>query len=291
MEPVFLPADIAAKPILVKYLYAAIFTRRILRERNPSTVIVMAPPAPAFLVALLFKGTKTRLIADLHTGFFSDPKWSWFTKAGLRLMRGRLAIVTNRPLAELCRKSGVDAIVLHDILKVGEYMDADSQVEPYILCPLSYANDEPIAALLESARLTPKLKYVWTGKAPERVMASAPPNVSFSGYVDVGDYERILSDCLGVVAVTDRDHTMQRAGYEALMAGKPQVTADFAVLREFLGEAALYVEPHDPQALAEAATQLANRRAEFSRIVESTLRQRVSEQSESLDELRRLYAS
>ncbi len=68
--------------------------------------------------------------------------------------------------------------------------------------------------------------------------------MKFTGYLTNSDYDAELANCDVVMALTTRDHTMQRAGYEAIAAAKPQVTADFKVLRDFHADAAIYVDPH-----------------------------------------------
>ncbi|MGP9618390.1 hypothetical protein ACT3S2_15365 [Arthrobacter sp. AOP36-A1-22] len=109
-----------------------------------------------------------------------------------------------------------------------------------IVCPLSYANDEPVDAILDAAASTPELTWVLTGVAPQEVIGRATPNVSFPGFIPRPSYTRLVAEAAVIVALTNRPHTMQRAGYEALMFERAQVTADFPELRDFLGGASLY---------------------------------------------------
>lgn len=281
IEAVFLPDEIMRMPTLKKYMAGLAYTWAILRTRRPKTIIVMLPPAPALLAVRLFKGRHVRLIGDLHTGFFSDKKWSWFTAIGLRALRGSTAIVTNSYLADRCRVAGVEAVVLHDVLvdRRGAPLRPNGS---FILCPLSYANDEPIRPLLLAAALTPESCYVLTGDAPAWVRDEAPANVEFTGYVDDATYSRLLGDCLAVIAITTRDFTMQRAGYEALMFGKPQITSNFPVLREFLEDAAIYVDPESGWQLADAVAAIAKESDRFQKQVERVLDARIRDQDDSL---------
>jgi len=166
-----------------------------------------------------------------------------------------------------------------------------SDAGEYILCPLSYANDEPLEELLEAARRTPDLPFVFTGKAPAWVRESAPINVSFPGFVSADEYDRLVRGCLAVVAVTDRDHTMQRAGYEALMEGKPQITAHFSVLREFLESAAVYVDPKDPESIASALRAISGDPESFAEAASDVLLRRILEQQHEIKTIREFLGS
>ncbi|WP_084985331.1 glycosyltransferase [Prescottella equi] len=283
---VFMSDQTSKKPLLAKYWRAARETRAALKRDNPDVIYLMLPPAPALLAVLMFKSKDSRLVVDLHTGYFSDPKWSWFTTIGLKLMRKATVLVTNQPLQQKCAAHGVRAIVMHDVLT--RVYDDDASRDDVVLCPLSYANDEPVSEIIEAARLCPDLDFVLTGNAPKSVREKAPSNVRFSGHVSAKEYQDLMANSLLVVAMTNRDHTMQRAGYEALMAGKPQVTADFSVLREYLGPAALYARPESPESISEKVLCIAADADQFRAAARDVLADRMFEQAATLEELRSL---
>ncbi|MCJ0902130.1 glycosyltransferase [Rhodococcus sp. ARC_M6] len=281
------PAD-TRRNLIRRYASAIRWTISTLRATDSNSVYLMLPPAPALLTVLLFKGRNRMLVADLHTGFFLDSKWKWFTPLGLRLLRNSVALVTNEGLRAKCEAAGVRSIVLHDILEdrtkdpVAQRPDGSDLV----LCPLSYANDEPVDQLLQAARQCPDLKFVFTGKAPQAVRDQAPKNVHFTGFVKTEDYLDLLNQSSAVVALTTRDLTMQRAGYEALMYGKPQVTSNFVVLREFLGEAAHYVDPYRSGEIADALRAISQDSSNQSRTAVGVLNDRIREQSRAIEELK-----
>ncbi|NKS19984.1 glycosyltransferase [Rhodococcus hoagii] len=283
---VFMSDGTSRKPLLAKYWRAARETRAALKRDNPDVIYLMLPPAPALLAVLMFKPRESRLVVDLHTGYFSDPKWSWFTSIGLKLMRKATVLVTNHPLQQKCAAHGVQAIVMHDVLRPA-YND-DASRDDIVLCPLSYANDEPVSEIMEAARLCPNLDFVFTGNAPNSVREKAPSNVRFSGHVSAKEYQDLMAHSLLVVAMTNRDHTMQRAGYEALMAGKPQVTADFSVLRDYLGPAALYAHPESPESISDQVLRIASDADQFRAAARHVLTDRMSEQAATLEVLRSL---
>ncbi|MCS5716761.1 glycosyltransferase [Herbiconiux sp. CPCC 205763] len=220
---------------------------------RPSVVVLMLPPAVAvWVVAPLAVILKFALIGDLHSGVFNDRRWAWAAPSTLRILKRRGgAIVTNETLARIPRAAQVRTLVMHDLIDASDFSKAtvptgplDALVgEKYLLVPVTYASDEPIAELLRAARGLPEVKFVLTGRAPEEVRAAAPKNVVFSGFVSDEVYSWLLVQSAAVMALTTRESTMQRAGYEALAAGKPLVTSNTEALREYFTKGAVFVEP------------------------------------------------
>lgn len=271
--------------LLGRYGRQLLATRKLIADAGATSIVLMLPPAIA-LLALPLRAQRgdTRLVCDLHTGFFLDPKWRWAAKPALAHMRrlGATAIVTGAHLRDECERAGVPAIVLHDVIGAGHEASAPGS---YLLCPVSYANDEPIAEILAAARLTPHVEWRLTGKAPAAVRESAPDNVVFTGFVDDASYAELLRGALGVVALTTRPHTMQRAGYEAFSAGVPQITSDFAELREFYADSALFVSAV-PETIAAAADTLAEQRASLVAALRRVREGRTREQRSALSDIR-----
>lgn len=273
--------------ILGRYARQFIETVRLLRRDRPETTFLMLPPFPALLAVLAVRRRGT-LVCDLHTGFFSDPKWRWATRMSLKLMRraDAVAIVTNERLQQVCSEHGVEAIVLHDRI---DSRQASSTVRGHLLCPLSYANDEPVSQILDAARLTPHVTWVLTGAAPDHVRLDAPDNVHFSGYTEDEQYLQLLRQSGGVVALTTRPHTMQRAGYEAFNHGVPHLTSNFPELRTFYGSSARYTDA-TPESIAAEATALLQHREELQRLLIAIREQRTHEQHRVLTLLRERVA-
>lgn len=275
--------------LLRRYLRSLAESRRLLRAVQPDqAVFFMLPPAPLMLLARLVRGRKhVHNIYDLHTGFFYDPKWKWASKICLRMMRGANAIVTNDNLLDVCHEAGVKAHVLHDILH--DHGSESPARQSFVLCPVSYSNDEPIFSILDAARQMPMRRWVLTGRAPMEITEQAPANVTFSGYVDSAAYSRLLEEAALVVALTNRKDTMQRAGYEALMRGVPVVTSDFEVLRDFFEDAAVYVQPGESNLVERVDYALCNH-GDMATRSQSLLRRRILEQRDQLQSLQNIVS-
>lgn len=235
--------------LLLRYLSQSRKTWAQLRALRPRVIVVMQPPAVAMVPVLLYASlTRARVVADLHTGAVIGRRWGWSLRPLLLLLRRRhAAVVTNADLARLCRARGVTTFVVDD-LPYGPSFDLHASPPPafqvsseeYVLVPLSYADDEPLAELMAAARACRDYTFIFTGRAPANLKESAPRNVNFAGYVTNEEYIRLVMGCAAIAALTTRPATMQRAGYEALVAGKPLVTSGHSVLRNYFGDAATY---------------------------------------------------
>jgi glycosyltransferase involved in cell wall biosynthesis len=271
--------------VIGRYFYQTIATVRLIRRERPPVVVVMLPPAPLLIAAFIGRRRGTKLVADLHTGFFLNPKWRWATALSLRLLRSCTVLVTNQELAAECTHRGVQAIVVHDPLEDRTDLAERGDPDITVFCPLSFANDEPVDAVLAAAAMLPHVTFALTGSAPAEVQQRAPRNVVFTGYLPHDEYWRRLALARVVVACTTRDATMQRAGYEALMCGVPQVTSNFKALGDFLGPAAYYAEP-TPESLARGVTDCIDNNQLYRTAARKVLAERIAEQQEITDRLR-----
>jgi hypothetical protein len=269
------------RSVLRRHADQALRTVAILRRERPRAIAVMLPPLPALLATLAARRRGTRIAADLHTGVFNDPKWSWACRLTLRLARRHAVIVTNTYLAEASRRQGVLAFQVHDVLSRDP--GPGSPGERNVLCPLSFASDEPVQELLGAASAMPDTQWWVTGRAPAGLQF--PPNVKATGYVSDDEYWRFMGEANVVVALTTRPHTMQRAGYEALMRLRPLVTSDESVLREFHEDSALYTRLTAPD-IAAAVDRALRDEDDLVERADRVLAARTREQQESLQQLR-----
>ncbi|MFJ4167905.1 glycosyltransferase [Paenarthrobacter sp. NPDC089714] len=283
-------------PLPLRYLRLWLSTRKFLRQYKPTEVIVMQPPVVALLAVRAAVGKDVRICGDLHTGTFYDPKWKWASKLVAKLLGApNLAIVTNQALADQAQDNGAEALVLHDLIEtypevgeLGEFEDvnlAALQAKTYVLVPITYSYDEPLAELAAATHLAPNLVWVFTGRAPESFKTDCNPgNTVFPGFVSRSEYLRLLGHANVLVAPTTEEDTMQRAGYEAMCAGKALITSDTAVLKDFFGTAALTVPP-EAELYAEAANNAVHRQAELERLIVDLRTRRVREQTTALKRL------
>lgn len=233
----------------VKYVMQSVKTLQVLFAERPEAVHVQNPPFVCGLVVALYcRLTKSRFVVEYHSAAFGRA-WRFALPAQKLVAREATAnIVTDEFWAQLIRSWGGPAIVMYDAfldLPRGEPFAVRSGVNVAFLG--TFAPDEPIDEFLEAAALLPDVNFYVTGNtnaAKKTTLESAPPNVSFTGFLDPdGAYLGLLRAVDVAVVLTTRDHTLQLAGCEAIAVGTPLVTSDFEYLRVLFEQGAVFVMP------------------------------------------------
>ena len=277
-----------------RYVVQALRTIRLLATERPRVLYVMAPPLPLVLLAVAYQTlTRAPCVIDAHTGaVVADgrrPKRAFAVVA----RRARATIVTTARLASPLQASGVATVVLHDpphaegalaIERTSPPVRPDRR--PLLVMPSSWYRDEPVEAVREAARRVPHIDLVLTGNpsGPCADPATWPGNVRLAGWLDSVAYVSLLDEATALVALTERDLTMQRGGYEALILGKPAVVSDTTVLREYFTQGAV-LSGHDPADLARAFEECVDR---AETLAEEMVELRAIKQAEFADGLRAL---
>lgn len=240
----------------LRYVASAVVTLRLLVARRPRALFVMVPPLPLTVMAVVYgRLTRTPVVLDAHTGAALSMR-TGRRRLSLR-WAGRLAtvtIVTNEQLAGPLRASGVRTITLHDAVGTLPGREGSSFT---VVAPLSWAPDEPVEQIVAAAQRCPDVAFVATGRAPQEMIdrPDLPTNLDLVGFLEPHDFDALLETAGVVLALTTREATMQRAGYEAMARGRPVIASRTQVLREFFREAALYAADSEELAAAVLACQ------------------------------------
>lgn len=251
--------------LLRRYARSIGSTARAVRALPRGSVVVcQLPPVFAPMVVLASGRGRVRLVLDAHSGTWNDRRWAWSHGLLARILRRTdLLIVTNLGLLEgRPVPSSTEVAVAHDPLTARRTATpaAAGEVQRAVF-PASGASDEPLAAVTEAGRLLAEdgISIVVTGRHSPEVKG---PGIERPGWLEQDDYERLIDSSAAIVALTTREHTMQRAAYEALERGLPIVASGTEVLRESLGPAAVYVDP-DATSIADGIREAVARRAEL----------------------------
>lgn len=243
------------------YKYAWQFVRTasdLVRER-PTRVMCMSPsPLTALPVWLYCKATGGEFVIDAHTGAFDGEPWDrvpWLQPFFTR--RALATIVTNDRLATLVREQGGRPVVVPDVV-TERIADAPTLGEGFhVVFVASWGSDEPFEAVIEAARALPDVVFHVTGKPKTQhaaLLESRPSNVKLTGFLDRQQYLGLVAAADAVLALTTRDHTMQRAAYEAVYLGTPVVISDWPILRQNFEGAAVFTA-NDTESLTRAITR------------------------------------
>lgn len=277
-----------------KYPLQAVKTLAVLFRERPAAVHVQDPPFLCpWIVSLYCLLTGAVFVIEYHSAAFGSawklgrPVQRWVAR------RAAANIVTNEHWAEVVGAWGGRTLVMYDAfldLPAGEPYEVGDGFTVAFLC--TFAADEPAQAVVDAARLLPDVRFYVTGdtRRAREVVASAPDNVTFTGFLDPnGAYLGLLRAADVAIVLTTRDHTLQLAGCEAMAVGTPLVTSHWAYLRELFGDGAVYVE-HDADSIARGVEEAREHLALLRREVEQVRAHRRAEWRERMDALRAFAA-
>jgi len=232
---------------LFKYPWQAVRTLLLLLRERPGIVFVQSPPSLAVLFVYLYcQWAGAHYIIDAHSAAFQVAVWRRPEFLHRRLARRALTtIVTNERFQQMIQNWRAHSFLLRDIptrfQARGQYpLNGDFNVAVVN----SFSSDEPLSEILEAARSLPQVRLYVSGdkkKAIPGFLASAPANVHFTGLLPDGQYYALLSEAHVVMCLTTRDNTMQRGACEALSLGKPLITSDWPLLRDYFRSGAVHV--------------------------------------------------
>lgn len=248
-----------------KYVLQAIHTLSVLFAERPRAVHVQNPPFVCGLVVELYcRLTGSRFVIEHHSAAFA-PTWDWARPLQRYVVRRAATnIVTSDHWADIVGSWGGRTLVMHDpFLELPEGKPYPVGPGPTVAFLGTFAPDEPLEAVLEAARSLPDVRFYVTGdtrKLGADVRGGAPPNVTFTGFLDpAGEYLGLLRAVDLAMVLTTRDHTLQLAGCEAISVGTPLVTSDWPYLRELFGAGTVFVAPSG-EAIARGVSKALRRR-------------------------------
>jgi glycosyltransferase involved in cell wall biosynthesis len=233
---------------VAKYAYQMAGTSWDLLRERPKVVWCMSPTPLAILPAWVYcELTGSKLAIDAHTGAFEGTPWARLLPLQLFLSRrAEVTSITNDYLQSIVERAGGRTLIVPDVpTEQGAPTRRDFGPGFHALYVASYSADEPFEIVLEAARKLPDVTFWLTGKPKGKakvLLDSAPSNVKLLGFLSRGDYLSALAGAHVVLALTTRDHTMQRAAYEAAYLGVPVVVSDWPILRENFDRGSIWVD-------------------------------------------------
>lgn len=242
---------VSGLPYLPRILLLGLKTVFLLIRRRPRLLFVQNPSlALAALACVLKPLCGYALVVDRHSNFVirtlnpSRPvKRIFDALSRFTVRRADLTIVTNSPLRDLAAGWGGRGFVLEDRLPdlgAGDPVATSDGADAVFIC--TFSSDEPVAAVIEAARLLPHGVTVHiTGdsrRCDPGLVEAAPPNVRFTGFLPEREYVGLLRACDLVLALTDRPHTMLCGAYEAVSAGKPMVISNHRAMTGYFSRGA-----------------------------------------------------
>lgn len=233
----------------LKYPRLVLRTLLVLVRDRPRVVIVQSPPSLAVWVTAVYAWLRGgAFLIDAHSDAFQRARWTrpaWLNRIVAR--RALITLVTDKYWRDLVRSWGANAMVVPDIPLAADSVERAVELERHVFHLLvvnTWADDEPLASVLNAVAELPEVRIHVTGAADDRVAAlgEIPPNVRFTGFLPMHEYRRLMRAAHAVVCLTDRDHTMQRGACEAMSLDRPILTSDWPLLRAYFDRGAVHVD-------------------------------------------------
>jgi glycosyltransferase involved in cell wall biosynthesis len=257
----------------LRYALSAALTAGFLLRRRPRAVLVQNPPiVPGAIAYIYCRLTGARLVLDSHPrgfGLKGSRAGRLFRPLHEHFMRHAAAtMVASEPLADEVRRAGGRPLIVHEPPPLWR-IDAPPlpDAPATVLWVGVFAHDEPVAEVVEAARLVPGVQFVLTGdpdRCPPEVRAHAPANVTFSGYRRGEDYRALVADATIMMVLTTAPTSVPRGAFEAVAHLRPLIVSDQPLLREQFPEALFAA--NEAAALAAAVEEAQGRRAELAAV-------------------------
>ena len=131
--------------------------------------------------------------------------------------------------------------------------------EKFNICYIcTFADDEPYMELIKAVSELKDVQVFITGNYESvKLNPDDYKHVAFTGFISTEVYRSLLSNVNAVITLTKRENTMQRAGSEAVSAGKPLITSDTEMLRNYFTKGTVFVD-NTPQGIVEGIIKLKN---------------------------------
>ena len=236
----------------IRYVLETIKTFRVLMRERPRLVFVQNPPIFAAIVVYIYARLwKAKYIIDSHTIGLLAPWWKWSLPIHAFLSRRAIrTIVTNEHLKAMVDSWGASSFIIGDIpttFPQGKPFAPNGQFNVAVIN--TFAPDEPLEEVLEAAATLPEIQFYVTGnpiRAKKSLFQNKPGNLQFTGFLPDEEYFGLMRAVQVIMVLTTEDHTMQRGACEAVSLGKPIITSDWPILREYFDKGTIHVDNSAP---------------------------------------------
>ena len=268
---------------LKRYAKLGVRTLRLLSQQRPKVLYVQNPSlilALLVLAARPFLG-RYKVIMDAHNEAvapFTHAYWPVIPLTRYALRAADVTIVTNAALADEVRQIGGTPHVLPDRLPTPPFTPtAPPKLEGplRVMVVATYAADEPIAEIIEAARmLGEQYQLSITGretKLPAEQRARLPANVRQTGFLQEEAYWELMRDSHIVLDLTLKPNCLVCGAYESLAVLRPMVLTGNPATVDLFGKVAVFADEHDAKSIAEC---LQRSRAQLAQLSESVVNER-----------------
>jgi glycosyltransferase involved in cell wall biosynthesis len=277
----------------IKYVLQALVTWAVLIARRPSLVyVIITPTFSALAVYLYCLVARIPYVMDVHGHSLTSRKWAWTVPLQKFLAKRALAtLVDQRLYQETFEGAGARTVVL-ERSPVNINVSALKRLpatEPFSVTMVSiFAVDEPVDIVVEAARLVPDVRFYITGdtkRAPAALLSSAPPNVTFTGYLYSDEYLNRLYSSNAVMTLTTEAYSLVSGGVESMALGLPTILSRQPVLLDYFTKGAVFVE-HTPESIAAGVKQARDAEERLRREISTLAAEKIDRWQSAMKDLR-----
>jgi glycosyltransferase involved in cell wall biosynthesis len=240
------------RPILapIKYIPQCLKTWMVLFRQRPSAVYVFISPVFAALsVCVYCKIAAVPFIMDVGGQALISRKWKW-TIPLVRLLakQARVNIVDQQRFKLLFESWGAETLLLERPPLVQKWQQNDSMIEEdqfTVTLVNTFSGDEPIELVLAAAERLPDVRFFILGDtalAKRSLLAKAPGNVIFTGYLSGDDYWELLDASRAVMVFTTDHHSLTSGAVEGMALGKPLILSNQPALTDYFTKGVVFVD-------------------------------------------------
>jgi N-acetylglucosaminyldiphosphoundecaprenol N-acetyl-beta-D-mannosaminyltransferase len=257
----------ARSGILGRYVASMFHTWRLGGGPSEFSAIMTPPP-----FALWVRRPKKRLIVDMHSGLITDARWKPTLGITLGLLRRSDIVLGHNEIdVEYLRsRTNCEVVLLQDPVLTAHFIREQRGIEDSsqaaaraanriqasdsrrtAIFPASGDSDEPLERVADAISTCchyADVDFTITGKAAASRIDR--PGVKTPGFLSKADYWANLYHADIVIAISTRANILQRAAFEALLAGSRPVVSESIPLRRIFGDFAEYVDPLDVRSIA-----------------------------------------
>ena len=240
------------------------------------SVILQLPPGPALAGVILakFMTKDFKLICDVHTGMiaFRDAKQALLNSPFTRMLKKcNHVLAHNRDNAFIMKSLGLrNYTVIYDPMPepaVGRKPPIDVNKYEYIIVPAGWDADEPFDYLISEIGPDPRqtigYRVVITGNYKRTRLGltysrklARMRGVVLTGYLPQDEYVWLLRNSAAVLGMTNSEHIMLRAFWEAASYHRPVIAPKTRVTVEVMGAYPYYYRTYVRGSLRKAISEL-----------------------------------
>lgn len=240
------------RPILapIKYVPQCLKTWLVLLRQRPSAVYVFISPVFAALSVFVYcRLAGIPFIMDVGGQALISRKWAW-TAPLVRILsrQARVNIVDQERFKLLFESWGAQTLLLErpPLARKWNRCGAMTEKDRFTVTLIStFAADEPIELVLGAAERLSEVSFFILGDtalAKRGLLAKAPGNVMFPGYLSGDDYWNLLDSSQAVMVLSTDHYSLSSGAVEGMALGKPLILSKQPALTNYFSKGAVFVD-------------------------------------------------